>query len=94
MILGNGMCHFGNSAFRHSLGGQLSSLQAAFPGLESQLQLRDLVERADMREHFRGHLRAFLHFLEEEEPMLERHTGYMKKMHKHIHKVQGEKKPT
>ncbi len=74
-------------AYRHCNGGKVEDLQESFPGVETQLQLRDLVEDSIMREHFRQHFRAFLHFLEEEEPLLANHTGYMKKMHKHILKV-------
>lgn len=65
----------------------MEDLQSAFPGIEVQLQLRDLIEAGPMREHFKKHFRAFLHFMEEEEPALAKHTGYMKKMHKHILKV-------
>ena len=30
------------------------------------------------------HFRAFLHFMEDCEPALSKHTRYMRKMHKHI----------
>ena len=62
----------------------LYSLKAEFPGLEEQIQLDDVLENDKMREFFRTHFRAFLHFLEDTEPSLANHTGYMKKMHKHI----------
>ena len=59
-----------------------------FPGLEEQIQLGDLFdENSQLREFFRQHFRAFLHYLEETEPSLGSHTGYMKKMQKHILKV-------
>ena len=37
---------------------------------------------ASMREHLKKHFRAFLHFLGDIEPKLERHTTYMQNMHK------------
>ena len=40
-----------------------------------------------MREYLRKHFRAFLHYLEVQEPALAGHAGYMKKMHKHILKI-------
>ncbi len=55
--------------------------------METQLQLRDLIESPNLRDHFRRHFRPFLHYLEEEEPELAKHTGYMRKMHKHILKI-------
>ena len=39
---------------------------------------------ASMREHLKKHFRAFLHFLGDIEPKLERHTTYMQNMHKVI----------
>ena len=37
---------------------------------------------SSMREHLKKHFRAFLHFLGDIEPKLERHTTYMQNMHK------------
>lgn len=73
-------------AYKKTKGSQ-QELQEEFPKLEVQLQLHDLIENEKMREHFRKHFRAFLHYLEDAEPVLQKHTGYMKKMHKHILKV-------
>ena len=47
------------------------------------------MENEKIQEFFRQHFRAFLHYLEETEPALTNHTGYMKKMHKHILKGTG-----
>ena len=66
------------------VGGSHQELKSEFPGLEEQIQLDDVLENDKMREFFRAHFRAFLHFLEDTEPTLGNHTGYMKKMHKHI----------
>ena len=40
-----------------------------------------------MHQFFRQHFRAFLHYLEDTEPVLSVHTEYMQKMHKHILRV-------
>lgn len=61
-----------------------SLLKEEFPGLEEQIQLKDLMDNEEMREHLRKHFRAFLHYLEDAEPKLAGHTGYMKNMHKHV----------
>jgi len=50
----------------------VSDLHSAFPNVDVQLQLADLVEDEKMAEHFRKHFRAFLHRLEIEEPSLAR----------------------
>ena len=71
-------------AYKKKVGGNAHALKAEFPGLEEQIQLDDVLENDKMREFFRTHFRAFLHFLEDTEPALGNHTGYMKKMHKHI----------
>ncbi|CAM6053922.1 unnamed protein product [Sphagnum tenellum] len=70
---------------RHS--GGLEGLQREFPQLDVQIQLHDLIDEAAMRRHFGRNFRAFLHYMEEAEPALARHTGYMKRMHRHILKV-------
>ena len=40
-----------------------------FPKLEVQMQLKDLIETPEMRNHLRKHFRSFLHYLEEAEPV-------------------------
>ncbi len=69
------------------MGGSRKKLLDEFTGLEEQIQLDDLFDNSEIREFFRQHFRAFLHYLEETEPSLGSHTNYMKKMHKHILKV-------
>jgi thiamine kinase-like enzyme len=69
------------------VGGSRSQLKDEFAGLEEQIQLSDVLESDKIQEFFRQHFRAFLHYLEEAEPVLSSHTGYMKKMHKEILKV-------
>ena len=69
------------------MGGSHHQLKNEFPGLEEQIQLDDVLENNKIREFFRQHYRAFLHYLETTEPTLSNHTGYMKKMHKHILKL-------
>ncbi len=72
-------------AFKRSSGdGSVQDMHKSFPNLDVQLQLDDLIRESPMREHFRKHFRPFLHYLEEAEPGLQRHTSYMSKMHKHI----------
>ena len=65
------------------------NLKSEFDGLEEQIQLNDILENNEIREFFRAHFRAFLHYLEETESSLSNHTSYMKKMHKHILNVVG-----
>jgi len=62
---------------------RMSKLKEEFPSLEEQIQLGDMLD-SSMREHLKKHFRAFLHFLGDIEPKLERHTTYMQNMHKHI----------
>ena len=76
-------------AYKRKVGGSHEKLKEEFPGLEQQIQLNDVMENEKIQEFFRQHFRAFLHYLEETEPALTNHTGYMKKMHKHILKGTG-----
>ena len=71
-------------AYKRKVGGSHEKLKEEFPGLEQQIQLNDVMENEKIQEFFRQHFRAFLHYLEDTEPALTNHTGYMKKMHKHI----------
>ena len=66
------------------VGGSHHKLKDEFLGLEEAIQLDDVLENDEIREFFRKHFRAFLHFLESTEPALGNHTGYMRKMHKNI----------
>ena len=66
------------------MGGSHHKLKEEFPGLEQQIQLDDVMENEKIHQFFRQHFRAFLNYLEDTEPALTNHTGYMKKMHKHI----------
>ena len=76
-------------AYKRKVGGSHEKLKEEFPGLEQQIQLNDVMENEKIQEFFRQHFRAFLHYLEDTEPALTNHTGYMKKMHKHILKGRG-----
>ena len=76
-------------AYKRKVGGSHEKLKEEFPGLEQQIQLNDVMENEKIQEFFRQHFRAFLHYLEDTEPALTNHTGYMKKMHKHILKGTG-----
>ena len=71
-------------AYKRKVGGSHHKLKEEFPGLEQQIQLDDVMENENIRQFFRQHFRAFLNYLEDTEPALTNHTGYMKKMHKHI----------
>ena len=71
-------------AYKRKVGGSHHKLKEEFPGLEQAIQLDDIMENDKIYQFFRKHFRAFLHYLEDTEPALTNHTGYMKKMHKHI----------
>jgi hypothetical protein len=55
-------------AYKKSSGGKKNLLEE-FPKLEVQMQLKDLIETPEMRDHLRKHFRSFLHYLEEAEPV-------------------------
>ena len=76
-------------AYKRKVGGSHEKLKEEFPGLEQQIQLNDVMENEKIQEFFRQHFRAFLHYLEDTEPALKNHTGYMRKMHKNILKGTG-----
>lgn len=78
--------HATGLAFKHQCGSRKTMQQELFD-IEEQIQLYDLIENQTMRQHFVQHFRPFLHFMEETEPALAKHTGYLKKMHKHMLKV-------
>ena len=55
-------------AYKKSSGGK-QKLQEEFPKVEVQIQLQDLIDTPDMRNHLRKYFRPFLHFLEDAEPV-------------------------
>ena len=54
----------------------MGDLHSAFPGLDVQIQLKDILESGELREHFRKHFRAFLHYAEDSEPALKVRVRY------------------
>jgi len=80
-----GQLHGTGLAYKKLVGNcQKDLLKTEFPGLEEQIQVKDLLDTPEKRSNLRKYYRAYLHYLEEAEPKVSNHTGYMKNMYKHI----------